>query len=77
MPDTPERMIDQQHPSRLRPAAEIFRFDAERHRSSTDFCSPLWSAAQLKNEKNTAAAASRPMKAAAIRRSSALSLLER
>ena len=39
--EKPERMIDQQHPQpRSGPAAEIFRFDAERHPFLDRFLQP-------------------------------------
>ena len=78
-PNRPNELSTSRRPSRA--PAQPQRFSGSMPsvtRSSTDFCSPLWSAAQLKNEKNTAAAANRPMNSSnspAIQR--ALSLLER
>ena len=79
MPNSPNERSTSIIPSRAPATPQRFSTSAPvSSRSSTDFCSTLWSGAQLKNEKNTAAAVNTPTNSnnrPAIQR--ALSRLER
>ena len=79
MPNSPNERSTSSIPNRAPATPHRFSISAPiSSRSSTDFCSTLWSGAQLKNEKNTAAAVNTPTNSSnrpAIQR--ALSRLER